>query len=70
MDVNGVTSTWYPVTSGVFLGPVLSQALFNSFTNGLDEVFKGTLGQFAVEAKAGTSIDLLEGRMSLQKVLD
>lgn len=65
MMVNGVTSIWWWITSGVphgSLGPFLLNILIDDPDKGIES----TLGQFA-NTKLGGSVDLLEGREDPQK---
>lgn len=68
--VNGITSVWWPVTSGAPQGSVLGTVLFNVFIYYLDAGIECTLNKFDDDTNLEEAVDSLKAREALQGNLD
>ncbi|KAJ7417142.1 hypothetical protein BTVI_33821 [Pitangus sulphuratus] len=65
--LNGGTSDWHPVISGVPWAFIHSPVLFNVFINELDAGLEGILSKSDDNTKLRGALDSLEGREALQR---
>lgn len=68
--MNGETSGWQLVTSGVLQGSILSSVLLNMVINNLDTGLKEILNKFVEDTKLGGAGNSLEDREALQRDIE
>ena len=70
VGVNGVTSGWWLVTTGVPQASTVGSVLFNAFINDLGIDIKYTLSKFGADTELAEAVDSLGSREAFQRDLD
>lgn len=68
--IDGESSDWVSVTSGVPQGSVLGPLLFIIYVNDLDINLASTLSKFADDTKIGGKVETIEDKIKIQADLD